>query len=68
MADPLKPSRTFNSYHIQIFTISFFHHYLNFYLRYHAFNVAQMMFAMLLKTGWDRMFSEVDKFGSSNSI
>ncbi len=26
---------------------------------YHAFNVTQMMFCMLKKTGWDREFSKV---------
>lgn len=26
---------------------------------YHAFNVTQMMFAMLTQTGWDKSFSKV---------
>ena len=62
MVDHIKPSLTLK-YNRSLKRLSIYYS-LSFYpIRYHAFNVAQMMFAMLLKTGWNRMFSEVNKLG-----
>ena len=64
MVNHIKPSLTFKFNRFKSLKRLSIYYSLSFYqIRYHAFNVAQMMFAMLLKTGWNRMFSEVNTFG-----